>query len=152
MKDNSFFDKIKSVLLYCGTGEKEFKQVQSQVAAANHKSLMYWTILVSAFWVYCIIMSFFVKDYEMCRISYIISLGTCAFSYLCSRFLVPRFPKSLTLFKFLFRLTLIGGGIGIAVCQPYLRTITLFAIAIISPSIFIDSTVSSIVVQLFIPQ
>ena len=60
---------------------------------------------------------------------------------------MPRFPKTLPLFKYFFRLTLLGGGIGIAVCQPNLRSLTLFAVAIISPSIFIDTTVSSLVVH-----
>lgn len=44
-------------------------------------------------------------------------------------------------------MSLLGGGIGIAVCQPNLRSLTLFAVAIVSPSIFIDSTASSLVVH-----
>ena len=147
MKDISFFEKLKNYILYAGTNKKEYKQVHSQIDAANLKSLRYWSVLVSVFWIYCIIMSFFAKDYEMCRPAYIISLCSCIVSFLCSRFLVPRFPKTLPLFKYFFRLMLLGGGIGIAVCQPNLRSLTLFAVAIISPSIFIDTTVSSLVVH-----
>jgi diguanylate cyclase (GGDEF)-like protein len=60
---------------------------------------------------------------------------------------VTRFPKTLPVFEFLFRFSLLGGGIGIAVCQPHLRSLTLFAVAIILPSIFIDNTVSSLIVH-----
>ena len=147
MKDISFFEKLKNYILYAGTNKKEYKQVHSQIDAANLKSLRYWSVLVSVFWIYCIIMSFFAKDYEMCRPAYIISLCSCIVSFFCSKFLVPRFPKTLPLFKYFFRLMLLGGGIGIAVCQPNLRSLTLFAVAIISPSIFIDTTVSSLVVH-----
>lgn len=147
MKGVSLFEKIKRYLLFGGTGKKEFKRVQSQIAAANLRALRYWSVLVSLFWIYCLCMSLYAKDYRMCRPAYIISLCACIFSFFCSTFLVPKFPKTLPLFKYIFRLSLLGGGIGIAVCQPNLRSLTIFAVAIISPSIFVDSTVSSLVVH-----
>ena len=142
-----FFEKFKNYILYCGTGKEEFKQVQGQVAEANLKALRYWSVLVSVFWIYCICMSFYAENYKMCRPAYIISLCTCIVSFFCAHFLAPRFPKVLPLLKYFFRLSLLGGGIGIAVCQNNLRSLTLFAVAIISPSIFIDTTVSSLAVH-----
>ena len=147
MKKKSLFERFKNYILYAGTEKDEFKQVQDQVVEANHKALKYWSILVSVFWIYCICMSFYAKDYEMCRPAYIVSLCACIFSFFCSHFLIPRFPKTLPLFQFFFRLSLLGGGIGIAVCQPNLRSLTLFAVAIISPSIFIDTTLPSLAVH-----
>lgn len=147
MKDFSVFEKLKSVFFYAGVGKKDFKQVRGQIDEANLKSLRYWSVLVSLFWIYCLCMSLYAKDYEMCRPAYFISLCTCIVIFFCSRFLVPRFPKTLPLLKYLFRLSLLGGGIGIAVCQWNLRSLTLFAVAIISPSIFIDTTASSLVVH-----
>ena len=147
MKNHRFFEKVKYYLLYAGNDKEVFKQVQGQIANANLKALRYWSVLVSFFWIYCLCMSLVAKNYEMCRPAYIISLCTCIVIYLCSRFVIPRFPNTLRLFKFLFRLSLLGGGIGIAVCQPVLRSLTLFAVAIISPSIFIDSTGSSLAVH-----
>lgn len=148
MKNISLLEKLKNNFLYAGVSKEQFKQVQSQLEAANLKSLRYWSVLVSIFWIYCLCMSLFSTDYERCRTAYFISLCACTFSFLCSVFLLPRFSKLLWMFKFFFRLSLLGGGIGIAVCQWDLRTITLFAIAIISPSVFIDSTVSSLAVHL----
>ena len=137
IKDISLLEKIKNNLFYTGIDKNAFKQIQNEVAAANLKALRYRSVLVSVFWIYCLCMSFFARDYEMCRPAYIISLCSCAFSFLCSQFIIPRFPKTLPLFKFIFRLSLLGGGIGIAVCQWNLRSLTLFAVALISPSVFI---------------
>ena len=147
MKDKSLFIKIKNHLRYGGIDKDEYKQVCGQIAEANLKALRHWSVLVSFFWAYCIIMSFYAADYGMCRPAYIIALGFCAFCYLCSRFIVPRFPKTLSVLKYIFRLSLLGGGIGIAVCQWNLRSLTLFAVAIVSPSIFVDSTLSSLIVH-----
>ena len=147
MKKKSLFERFKNYIMYAGTDKDEFKQVQDQVAKANLKALKYWSILVSVFWTYCICVSFYATDYHMCRPAYIVSLCTCIFSFFCSHFLIPRFPKTLPLFQFFFRLSLLGGGIGIAVCQPNLRSLTLFAVAIILPSIFIDTTLSSLAVH-----
>lgn len=138
-------DKLKKHLLYGGIDKKEFDQVRKPISEANHKALRYWSLLVSCFWIYCLVMSFFADDYKICRPAYIISLASCVLIYLCTRFIMPRFPNALVLLKYLFRLSLIGGGIGIAVCQWNVRSLTLFAVAIISPSIFIDSTISSLI-------
>ena len=93
-------------------------------------------------------MSFFKDDYEMCRPAYIIALCCMVFSYICARFVMTKYPNTLSFFKFLYRLSLLGGGVGIAVCQWNLRSLTLFAVAIISPSIFVDNTVSSMIAHL----
>ena len=148
MKARSFFSvKVKNILFYGGISKEEYDHVKLPVAQANHKLLLYWSVLVSFFWIYCLVMSMNAEDYAMCRPAYIISLCFTVFSYLAARFVVTRFPNTLNLFKFIFRLSLLGGGIGIAICQPNLRSITIFAVAIISPSIFIDSSVSSLVVH-----
>ena len=139
--------KFYNYLRYGGIDKKEYEQIKDSVAQANHKSLNYWSVLVSLFWIYCIVMSFFAPDYHRCRPAYIYSLAACVIIFFCSRFLVTRFPKSLQLFKFIFRLSLLGGGIGIAICQPDVRSLTMFVVAIISPSIFIDSTLSSLLVH-----
>ena len=149
MKDTpQLLVKLKSILLYCGITKEEYDQVQTPVEEANSRALTHWSVLVSFFWIYCLVMSLKAADYRMCRPAYTVSLILSIFSFLCARFLVPRFPKTLPFFKYIFRLSLLGGAIGIAVCQWNVRSITLFAVAIISPSIFIDSTLSSLVVHL----
>ena len=148
MKDKPRFgERLKSYLFYGSLPKEEYDQVLEPVARANHKALTYWSVLVSLFWIYCLLMSLKAPDYALCRPAYLGALIVCIFCFLCSRFVVPRFPDTLTVFKFLFRLGLLGGGIGIAVCQGHVRSLTLFAVAIVSPSIFVDSTLSSLLVH-----
>ena len=118
MKDiRRFPEKLKNYLRYGSISKAEYDQVHEPVAEANHKALTYWSVLVSFFWIYCLLMSLKAPDYAMCRPAYFAALMTCIFSFICSRFVVTRFPNTLTLFKFIFRLSLLGGGVGIAVCQ-----------------------------------
>ena len=148
MKDKPRFgERLKSYLFYGSLPKEEYVQVLESVARANHKALTYWSVLVSLFWIYCLLMSLKAPDYALCRPAYLAALLVCVFCFLCSRFVVPRFPNTLTVFKFIFRLGLLGGGIGIAVCQWNMRSLTLFAVAIVSPSIFLDSTLSSLLVH-----
>ena len=148
MKDGKRISEwLKSHLLYGNIRKADYDQVREPVAKANHKALTYWSVLVSFFWIYCLLMSLKEPDYTRCRPAYIGALITCVVCFLCSRLVVPRFSKTLKLFKFIFRLGLLGGGIGIAVCQPDVRSLTLFAVAIVSPSIFVDSTLSSLLVH-----
>ncbi|MCR5565778.1 MAG: GGDEF domain-containing protein [Clostridiales bacterium] len=148
MKDRQrFSERLKSYLFYGSIRKAEYDQVHMPVAKANHKALTYWSVLVSLFWIYCLVMSLKAPDYTMCRPAYLAALGVCIFSFLCSRFVVSRLPDTLAVFKFIFRLSLLGGGIGIAVCQWNVRSLTLFAVAIIPPSIFVDSTLSSLIVH-----
>ena len=142
-----FSEKLRNYLLYGSIQKADYDHVQAPVAEANHKALTYWSVLVSLFWTYCLLMSLKAPDYAMCRTAYLVSFFICVFSFLCSHFIVTRFPNTLVLFKFIFRLGLLGGGIGIAVCQWNVRSLTLFAVAIISPSIFVDSTLSSLLVH-----
>ena len=146
-KGSRFAEKMKNYLLFGGISKEEYDQVHPSVAAANHKSLTYWSVLVSFFWIYCLVMSLNAEDYKMCRPAYAAALGVCIFVFLCSRFVLPKYPDTIFLFKFIFRFSLLAGGVGIAVCQWNLRSLTMFAVAIISPSIFVDSTFSSLAVH-----
>ncbi len=147
-KLHSVFVKIKNILLYGGINKEDYEQIKKDVSEDTQKTLTYWSIVVSIFWIYCLVVSLNAEDYRMCRPAYTYALIACIVILLCSQFVVTRFPNTLFLFKFIFRLSLLGGGIGIAVCQWNMRSLTMFAVAIVSPSIFIDSTLSSIIVHL----
>ena len=147
-KGSRFAEKMKNYLLFGGISKEEYDQVHPSVAAANHKSLTYWSVLVSFFWIYCLVMSLNAADYKMCRPAYAAALGVCIFTFLCSRFVLPKYPDTIFLFKFIFRFSLLAGGVGIAVCQWNLRSLTMFAVAIVSPCNFIDNTLSSVLAHL----
>lgn len=143
----TFPEKLKSLLLYGGIDREAYRQVKEAVAESNHRALTHWSVLVALFWAFSLLMSLFAEDYRRCRIAYAVSLGFCVLCYLCSRFLIPRVPRALYPCMFLFRLTMLGGGIAIAICQWDVRTLTFCSIAIIAPSIFIDNTVTSVCIH-----
>ena len=74
-KGSRFAEKMKNYLLFGGISKEEYDQVHPSVAAANHKSLTYWSVLVSFFWIYCLVMSLNAEDYKMCRPAYTAALG-----------------------------------------------------------------------------
>ena len=143
----NFKQKAASLLLYGGIPPEDYRRVKRDVAQSNHRALLHWSVLVSLFWSYCLLMSLRAADYARCRAAYAASLGWCLLSYVFSRWLIPRFPKALYPCMFLFRLALLGGGIGIALCQWDVRSLTMFAVAIVAPSIFIDNTVTSVAIH-----
>ena len=139
--------KIKCILLYGGISEEAYRRVKEPVAESNRRALEHWSVLVSVFWMYCLLMSIKAADYALCRPAYTAALCVCIFSYLCCRILIPRVPRALPLCMCIFRLSLLGVGIGIALCQWDVRSLTMFTTAIIAPSIFIDNTVTSLIVH-----
>ena len=139
--------KIASVLLYGGLSREEYRRVKEPVAESNLRALTHWSVLVCVFWLYCLVMSLRAEDYALCRPAYTTALSLCILSYFFARYLVPRFPQALVPCMCFFRLSLLGGGIGIAVCQPDMRSLTIFAVSIMLPSIFIDNTVNSVIVH-----
>ena len=139
--------KIASILLYGGLSREEYQRVKEPVAESNLRALTYWSVLVCVFWLYCLAMSLRAEDYALCRPAYTTALSLCILSYFFARYLVPRFPQALVPCMSFFRLSLLGGGIGIAVCQPDMRSLTIFAVSIMLPSIFIDNTANSLLVH-----
>lgn len=139
--------KLESWLFYGGIEKDRFEHVQTAVRESNLRALKHWSVLVSLFWLYCLLMSLKAADYALCRPAYAVALGCCVLTWLSTRFLIPRVPQALGPCMFFFRLSLLGGGIGIAMCQWNVRSLTMFAVAIVSPSIFVDSTAMSVVVH-----
>ena len=75
-------EKIKNSLFFGGIRKEEYDQVLEPVSAANHKSLTGWSVMVSFFWIYCLLMSLNQEDYRMCRPAYTAALGICIFTFL----------------------------------------------------------------------
>ncbi len=143
----NFRERIAKLLLYGGIDKGAYQRVKTPVAESNHKALLHWSVLVCAFWLYCLGMSLRAEDYALCRPAYTAALSASILCYLFGRILVPRVPQALKPCMGLFRLSLLGGGIGIAMCQGQVRSLTMFAVAIMVPSIFIDNTLSSLLIH-----
>lgn len=137
------FDKIIQTLFYDNLNREEFYQVRDTVAEANRRSGEAWSCIAGIFWVFCLCMSIRDPAFAACRQVYASALLACAATFFGMRFSVRRFPWTLAPFMYLFQLSFLFASIGIAVCQPNVRSVTMVAAAIIFPIFFIDRTIVS---------
>ena len=139
---------LKNILFYGGISEEAYERVRGPVAESNRRLLMYTAGLVSLFWLYCLLMSLKDPAYTLCREAYAAALVISIASFLYPRCLEKLLPRLLPVVIQVFKLSLVGAGVWIAVCQWDVRTITMFTTAIIVPSIFIDRLITSVVIDI----
>ena len=136
-----FLRKAAKELLYAGMTRSDYQNTREAVSQMNWKSLKDWSFSAAVFWFVSLFMSLYATAYELCRLVYLEALARCVIFFLCAAFLAKRFPRTLFVFIRLFDLSLAWAGIGIALCQPDVRTVTMIAIALILPICFIESAV-----------
>lgn len=134
-------------LCFAGLSREEFQQVREPVAERNRQTLVSWSGWVGLFWIMSLVFSIGSEAYAACRIVYAAALAVCIISMLCGLFLIKRVPRILPYVMYLFEFSVLGAGIGIAVCQPDVRTATMIAVAVVIPLCFLDVTVTSIIQQ-----
>ena len=134
-----FCEKAAKELLYAGMSQTDYRNTQDAVSKSNWKSLKDWSASAAIFWAMSLLMSLYATAYALCRLVYLEALARCLILLLCAAFLAKRFPRTLFCFIRLFDLSLAWAGIGIALCQPDVRTVTMIAIALILPICFIES-------------
>lgn len=139
MDQNTFREKLTDTLFFGGISREAYKQVEEPVAQGNQRAFARLSGLAGFLWCLLLLVSINMRSYRLCRPVYFVGLISCAVIYLGFRLCVRRWPKTLALFICCFRLSLLGAGIGIAVCQNE-RSLFLFTIALLSPAFFIDST------------
>ena len=133
-------------LCYAGLRKEQFDQVHEDVKESNRKLLISWSISMSLFWIMSLIMSLNSDAFAACRAVYASALIICIVT-LISAIAARHFPLLINPAKYLFDFAILGAGIGIAICQPDVRTITMFVMAIFIPASFIERTVTIIGLQ-----
>ncbi|MBO4583844.1 MAG: GGDEF domain-containing protein [Clostridia bacterium] len=141
-------EKIKNELLYGGLTKEQYEHIRGQVSEANRKAVVAWSVTAGLFWLISILLSFRTASFALCRNVYIVAFCVEVVTFLLA-LLVVKNVKWLGLpAMYLFEASFLGTGIGIALCQPDARTVTMIAAAIIIPSGFIDRTISTVIVQM----
>lgn len=143
-------DKIWDTLYYADLSPEQFHQIRKPVTEDNRRSVMTWSLSICLFWGVSLIFSFFSVSYASCRPVYIAAILLNLLSFIWARTLAKKRPRTLDPCILLFKATLMGAGLGIALCQPHDRTVTLIAFAIISPTSFISRSISDIVLNLLV--
>ena len=134
--------------LFCmGLSKEQYRQVEKPVAEDNRRSIVAWSICAIVFWILSLAMSLNSDAYKACRPVYLAALIICIITLAGAHFLVKKVPGLLSPIMYLFELSVLGAGIGIAVCQPHVRTVTMIAFAVIVPTCIIDNTVADTILH-----
>ena len=139
--------RIKKELFYAGLNREAYHKVSNAVWESNRIAIIVWSIFAALFWIMSLVMSLNADAYKACRTVYIIALIICVVMLVGALFLVRRVSWMLFPITFLFVLYLHCAGIGIAICQPDVRTVTLIVFSTITPISTIKRTSSTIVMQ-----
>ncbi len=144
-RKTGFLTRIKRELFCFGLSEEEYRNVSGAIAEENRQHLVSWSIGCSVFWLISLLLSFGgMKEYAMCSIVYGSALVACFICFMLGYFVLKRIPSLITPAACLFALAQLGAGIGIAVCQPDVRTASIIAISIIVPVCFITKTITNL--------
>ena len=136
---------ITKTLLYCGLEKEEFDNIQDLVSEDNRKTALVWSVISGLYWTYCFIMSFFNELYRLCRYVYVIALAAAVISLILTLLFTKKSRKMLIFVLYLLRISLLFAGVGIAYCQPEIRSVTMFVMAVVVPISFIDRTISTVI-------
>ena len=133
--------QLKSIFLYFGLSRGEYLQARRMVQDHNLEALSIWSVVAGGFWIYCLIMSTSAADYARCRPVYAAALLACLITLAGAALMRKRDCRSGLIPTMLFFCqTFLGAGVGIACCQPDVRSITMFASVIIIPISYITPT------------
>ncbi|MBR3630889.1 MAG: GGDEF domain-containing protein [Oscillospiraceae bacterium] len=142
-----FHKKFTKELFFCGLKPAEFRQVLRPVSEDNRKAAIVWAATSSIFWILSLLLSLNTSAYAACRLVYIVALTGSILVLLWALFVVPKLPRTLYPTMYLLEITLLSAGIGIAACQPDVRTCTMIAAVIIVPVCFIERTIISVLLN-----
>ena len=140
-------EKIHNWLFYMGLTKEQFQRVKDDIKEDNRKAVISCSFCASLFWVISWIMSYSSEAYRACRYVYIGALILSILTIIGARYVVKAVPGTLVPIISMFVISISGAGIGIAICQPDVRTATMIAFAILAPTCFIKNTLTDIVVS-----
>ncbi len=129
----SMLTRIRNELLYSGLSREDYDRIRAHIWECDRTSVIAWYVCACVFWVMSLIMSLHSPAYVACRLVYIAALIACAVGLAATLVLSRRVPRTLFYLTLLLDVTLLSAGIGIAVCQPDVRTVTLIVLAAIIP-------------------
>ena len=138
---------IKKALVYMGLEKEQFDKIKAPVKEDNKRSILLWSAFAILFWVMSLILSFKFEAYIACRYVYLVSLIIALITLILSQVKAAS-TKMFALITYLFEMSILGAGIGIAICQPDVRTVSIIAFMLIVPTCTIDRTLTDIILSI----
>ncbi|MBP5594086.1 MAG: diguanylate cyclase [Pseudobutyrivibrio sp.] len=141
-------ERIYNSFFYMGISKEQFHKIKYEILEDNRLTVSAGAVCTSLFWIISLILSTHSNSYYACRIVYIVALVVSLVCLLGARFLIKRRPGAILVVVTLFSFMFLSAGIGIAYCQPDVRTATMIAFAIIVPTLIIKNTITDIIMEL----
>ena len=125
-----------------GLTQEQYQQVSDVIGEDNRRIAVSGAFCASLFWIFSLIMSFHSNAYLACRVVYAVALVISVATIIVGLFVVKRKPGLLIPMISALLISVLGAGIGIAFCQPDVRTASMIAFVIITPTCFIKNTIT----------
>ena len=135
---------IRTQLVFMGLRKEDYFKVLEPVGEENMRAVRAWSIGTAVFWILSIAMSLNSPAYAACRNVYIGALAVSMITLAGTEVFEKPAPWLRNVLINLLVFSVLGAGIGIAICQPDVRTATMIAFAAIVPVCVINSTLDTI--------
>lgn len=142
-------EKIFNFLFYMELTKEQYEQVSDVIGEDNRRIAISGASCASLFWIYSLIMSFRSDAYLACRAVYIVALILSVVTIFVALFLVKKMPGLLNPIITVLVISILGAGIGIAFCQPDVRTVSMIAFVTLTPTCFIKNSVTDFLMLFF---
>ena len=139
---------FKKELIYMGLEEEQYRWIKEPVDEDNRRSVFAWSICALLFWIMSLALTLKSEAYFACRYVYFISLIIALLTLILLKVMVSSFPRMLKFSIYLFEASILGAGIGIAISQPDVRTVTVIVFMVIIPTCTIDRTLNDILLNI----
>jgi len=141
-------ERVKKELVYMGLEKEQFHRIKGPVDEDNKRSVFVWSVCAILFWIVSLVMSLKSEAYSACRYVYISALVIAFITLILTKVMTAYYPRMLKLTIYLFEASILGSGIGIAICQPDVRTVSIIVFMVIVPICTIDITLTDILLNI----
>ena len=144
---NGFFDSLTRLQFNEDINMEDLLSAKKKIGEDNRKAIMHWSIWAAFVWLFCLVLSMGIDEYYKCRSVYYGALAACIVSWLCAQFLSGKSDIILHINMYLLDISILGAGIGIALCQPHDRTATMMVAVVIVPVLLVDYSYAPILLD-----
>jgi len=141
-------ERFINELLYLGLNKEQFNMIRGDIEEDNRCSVRAGATFINFFILFGLVASIKSDAYYACRKVYVATMILNIISGIWTNALIKKDLKVIHPVLMFFSLTTLLAGIGIAYCQPHVRTVTMIACTLVVPVISICNTFTNILIHL----
>jgi len=140
-------DKIKTAIYDNLIVSSKYRDVIEQVSTDNRRFGIMWSVILMLYWAMSMGISFFQDIYISCRAVYVILFSICTITFILSICLSKNSIHITYLVSIVLRITLLGAGIAISICQYNVRTIVMYVAIMMTPIMFVSPIKTNVILE-----